>query len=54
MGFVGGAFHEVAQFFIKIRNVRILPKLTDFYRRGMKLYVSTKKKVVAFLMVAGK
>ena len=39
-----GAFHEVLQFFLKIRTVRILPKLTDLYRRGMKLYESTEKK----------
>ena len=49
-----GAFHEVPQFFLKIRTVRILPKLNDFYRRGMKLYVSIEKKVAALLMVAGK
>jgi len=53
-GVYNEAFHEVLQFFLKIRTVRILPKLIDFYRRGMKVYASIGKKVVAFLLVAGK
>ena len=36
----------------KIRTARIFSKLTDFYRRGMKFYVSIEKKVISFFMGA--